>query len=72
MDGGFGILELAAGNYISAGAMLLWLLPAFLPLGFWDAGFLESWNYETGKYVSAGCFSGSQNQFKRFQSYKIH
>lgn len=76
MDGGFGILELAAGNYISAGSMLLWLLPAFLPLGFWDAGFLESWNYEAGKYVSAGArtcgCSGSKNQFKRFQSYKIH
>jgi len=76
MDGGFGILELAAGNYISAGAMLLWLLPAFLPFGFWDAGFLESWNYEAGKYVSAGartcCCSGSKNQFKRFQSHKIH
>jgi hypothetical protein len=41
LDGGFGILELAAGNYISAESMLLWLLPAFLPLGFWDAGF---WN----------------------------
>ncbi len=64
LDGGFGILEFAAGNYISAGSMLLWMLPPFLPLGFWTRGFLESWNHEAGKYVSAGslaCYcSGSK------------
>jgi hypothetical protein len=39
LDGGFGILEFAAGNYISAGSMLLWMIPAFLPLGFWTRDF---------------------------------
>jgi len=41
LDGGFGILEFAAGNEISAGSILLWMLPAFLPLGFWTRDF---WN----------------------------